>query len=93
MHHDRQAILGKVIQILDDMIRDWDIDCSSEINEKTGLVENLTFASIDIIQFVVALEEGFQRRDLPVEKLLLKDGRYVDEIYVYSIVDFLLENL
>lgn len=93
MNNDRQAILGKVIQILDDMIRDWDIDCSGEINEKTGLVENLTFASIDIIQFVVALEEGFQRRNLPIEKLLLKDGRYVDEIYVYSIVDFLLENL
>lgn len=34
MNNDRQAILGKVIQILDDMIRDWDIDCSGEINEK-----------------------------------------------------------
>ncbi|MEI2782447.1 MAG: acyl carrier protein [Candidatus Competibacter sp.] len=93
MNADRQAILDKVIQILDNMTRDWDIDHAGPIDENIRLVEDLTFASIDIIQLVVALEEGFQRRDIPIEKLLLKDGRYVDELYVYNIVDFLMENL
>jgi acyl carrier protein len=90
---DRQAIPIKVIQILDKMTQDWDIHHTGPIDENSRLVEDLTFASIDIIQLVVALEEGFQRRDLPIEKLLLKDGRYVDEVCVYNIVDFLMENL
>ena len=72
MNADRQAILDKVIQILDNMTRDWDIDHAGPIDENIRLVEDLTFASIDIIQLVVALEEGFQRRDIPIEKLLLR---------------------
>lgn len=90
---DRQAILGKVIQVLNDMTHDWEIDYDGKIDEDVRLIEDLSFASIDIVQFVVAIEECFQRRDLPFEKLLLKDGRYVDELHVYEVVDFLEENL
>lgn len=90
---DRQAITDKVVQILKNITHDWDMDFAGEIDENVRLVEDLTFASIDIIQLVVALEEGFQRRNLPIEKLLLKEGRYVDEIHVYNIVNFLMENL
>ncbi|MBL8260525.1 MAG: acyl carrier protein [Candidatus Competibacteraceae bacterium] len=93
MSIERPLILDKVIQVLETMTQDWDMDYAGTINEDVKLVEDLTFASIDIIQLVVALEEAFQRRDLPVDKLLLKDGRYVDEIKVSSIVDFLKAHL
>lgn len=93
MNIDRQVILGKVIRVLNDMTHDWEVDYDGEINEGVRLIEDLSFASIDIVQFVVAIEECFQRRDLPFEKLLLTDGRYVDELYVYNIVDFLEKNL
>ncbi|HAO34322.1 MAG TPA: acyl carrier protein [Candidatus Competibacter sp.] len=93
MSIERPVILHKVIQVLENMTQDWDMDYAGEIDENVKLVEDLTFASIDIIQLVVALEESFQRRDLPIDKLLLKDGRYVDEIKVSNIVDFLKEHL
>lgn len=93
MSNERASILNKVIQILENMTQDWDLDYAGEMNENVKLVEDLTFASIDIIQLVVALEEAFQRRDLPIDKLLLKDGRYVDEIVVSNIVDFLKDHL
>ena len=93
MSLERPLILNQVIQVLETMTQDWDMDYAGAINEDVKLVEDLTFASIDIIQLVVALEEAFQRRDLPVDQLLLKDGRYVDEIKVSSIVDFLKAHL
>ncbi|MBK7540664.1 MAG: acyl carrier protein [Candidatus Competibacteraceae bacterium] len=93
MSNDQQAILAKVIHILNEMTNDWEIDYDGEIDENVRLIEDLCFASIDIVQFVVAVEEAFQRRNLPFEKLLLKEGRYVDELYVHEVVQFLKENL
>ena len=51
------------------------------------------FESIDVVQLVVALEEHYQRRDFPFEELLLNEGRYVDEIYVRDVVQFLHKHL
>ena len=46
-----------------------------------------------MVQLVVAIEEAYQSRSLPFEKLLMADGRYVDELAVSQIVDFLVANL
>lgn len=67
MSNDQQAILAKVIHILNEMTNDWEIDYDGEIDENVRLIEDLCFASIDIVQFVVAVEEAFQRRNLPFE--------------------------
>ncbi|MCP5195234.1 MAG: acyl carrier protein [Gammaproteobacteria bacterium] len=91
--NDRKQILDKVIEILKEMTYDWDMDYEGELNPEVRLIEDLGFASIDIVQFVVAIEAGFQRRDLPFEKLLLKDGRYIDELHIKNVVDFLEENI
>lgn len=88
----KQAILEKVIQIVKDITCDWELDYDGKIDQNTRLVEDLGFASLDIIQFIVAIEEGFQRRDLPFEKLLLKEGRYVDELSIHEIADFIESN-
>jgi len=93
MSINRQAILEKVIQIVKNMTYDWELDYDGEIDQTTKLIEDLGFASLDIVQFVVAIEEGFQRRDLPFEKLLLKDGRYVDELSIHEIADFIESNV
>jgi acyl carrier protein len=90
---EREVILDKVIQILHTMTSDWDTGFSGPIGADTCLVSDLMCESIDIVQFVVALEECFGRRDLPMEKLLMIDGRYVDDLRVAEVVDFLCEHL
>jgi acyl carrier protein len=90
---DKKRILREVTLILEDMTSDWDIEFSGGITPETSLISDLTFESIDVVQFVVALEESFNRRDFPFEKLLMTDGRYVDEIRVEQVVDFLGEQL
>ena len=48
MSLERPLILNQVIQVLETMTQDWDMDYAGAINEDVKLVEDLTFASIDI---------------------------------------------
>jgi acyl carrier protein len=90
---DAEGILESVTQILKDLTGDWDLAYSGGIGRDTRLVTDLGFESIDIVQFVVAIEEHFRTRNLPFDQLLMKEGRYVDEIVVTEIVDFLRAHL
>ena len=89
----REVILRRVVDVLDDITSDWDNALAGPIGPHTGLVGDLEFESIDVVQFIVAIEEKFRRRGLPFEELLMKDGRYVDEIKVEASVDFLHRHL
>lgn len=89
----KEQIAHDVIEIVKDMTRDWDLDFSGAIDVNTKLVGDLAFESIDIVQFIVAMEEKFQRRGLPWEEVLMTDGRYVDEILVNDAVRLLHHHL
>src|SRR5262245_3732037 len=89
----RAAILHTVVEILQEMTSDWDTGFAGGIGPDTRLVRDLGCESIDVVQFVVAIEECFQRRDFPIEKLLMVDDRYVDDLRVSEVVDFLHSHL
>lgn len=55
----------------------------------TRLLADLGFESIDIIQLVVAIQEDILKRKLSFDKLLMKDGRYVDDLSIGQIADYL----
>jgi acyl carrier protein len=78
VHVDRAEMLEQVIGILQDITSDWDLEFEGGIGPETLLITNLEFESIDVVQFVVALEERFGRRDLPFEKLLMVDDTHVN---------------
>ena len=59
----------------------------------TKLLADLGFESIDIIQLVVAIQEEVLRRKLSFDKLLMKDGRYVDDLSIGQIADYLAANM
>src|SRR3989442_612239 len=87
------AIERGVVRVLEQMTSDWDVEYSGGIGANTRLIADLVFESIDMVQFVVALEEFFHRRDLPFEKLLMANGRYIDDLRVSEVVDFLQQHL
>ncbi len=91
----KETILQDIIHILEDMTSDWDMDMdiNEPIGSETKLIAGLGFESVDVVQFTVAIEECFKRRDLPVEELLMIDGVYVDEIKVEDVVSFLSQHL
>ncbi len=86
-------IVSRVCSVLVDMTDDWDMDFEGEINRDTFLISDLAFESIDIVQLVVAIEGEFDKRGIPFEQLLMVDGRYVDDLSVGDIADFLSASL
>ena len=81
-----REIKSELIEILKDITQDWEID-EIEILPSTKIVEDLGFVSIDIIQLVVAIEEHFQQK-LGFNELLMKNGRYIDDLAVEEIAKF-----
>jgi acyl carrier protein len=89
----RDELERDLVAILTDMTADWDLSFAGSIQPDTRLMADLAFESIDVVQLVVAIEGHVKRRQLHFEKLLMVDGRYVQELKVEEIADFLAEQL
>lgn len=81
--------LPLLIALLEDFTQDWDHSFEGMMNADTRLLADLGFESIDIIQLVVAIQEEVIRKKLSFDKLLMKDGRYVDDLSIGQIADYL----
>lgn len=78
-------------ETLAEFTEDWGIE--APVTAETKLVEDLEFDSIDVIQFVVAVETAFNSRNMGFQELLMQDGRYVDDLKVGDITAFLSQRL
>lgn len=90
---DTMALQTTVITVLEDTVRDWDMDIEGGIGAQTTLIGDLAFESIDVVQFAVALEQALGKKGLPFEKLFINDGAYVDDVSVTEVVEFLKAEL
>ena len=89
MSHLRRETVGQtVIAVIEDLIQDWGLELDGGVTPQTKLVEHLEFASVDIIQLCVALEQAYGRK-LGFQNLLMHDGRYVGDLSVLQIAEFL----
>jgi len=86
MQAPRQTVEQSVIAIVEDLTQDWGLE-TDHIDGSTLLVDQLDFASVDIIQLCVALEQ-FYGRKLGFPELLLVDGRYVNDLSIAQIAAF-----
>jgi acyl carrier protein len=89
----RETILGDLLQMIADIVQDWDLDFSGGVRPGTRLVSDLGFQSIDVVMLIGEIQKHYDRRNLPFERLLLRDGRYVPEIRISDVADFLVEHL
>lgn len=83
----------ELVAVLEDITGDWETGFAGTIGAETRLIADLGFESIDVVHLIVALEERFQRTDLPFENLLMKDGRYVSDLRVGEVAGFLSRHL
>jgi acyl carrier protein len=86
-------IEGKVIDVLRELTKDWDLELPNGLTKDTRLMGDLAFESIDVVQLAVALEQAFDRKGLPFEQLFMQDGDYVEDLRVGQLVDFLAEQV
>ena len=79
--------------LLRDFTQDWDSASDETITRETRLFADLGFESIDIIQLIVAIQEEVVRRNVAFDTLMMKDGRYVDDLSVGQIADHLAQQV
>jgi acyl carrier protein len=90
---DRESVYQDLVATIREMTDDWELDFEGDIGPETRIVADLAFESIDVVQLIVMLEERYQRKELPFEELLMEDGRYVDDVKIADVVDFLTTHL
>ena len=83
-----EAIEKVLIDIVEDLIQDWGIDMDNGVRGHTLLVNDLDFASVDIIQLCVAIEQYYDCK-IGFQNLLMKDGSYVSDLSISQMVDFI----
>lgn len=83
-------LVQQLIALLDDFTQDWDREDEAPMTRQTKLLADLGFESIDIIQLAVAIEEDITHRKVPFDQLLMSNGRYVDDLSIGQIADFLV---
>jgi acyl carrier protein len=91
MQVTEQQVKSDIVEILKDMTQEWDMDVN-EISSDTKLLEDLSFASVDIIHLVVSIEEHFKQK-LGFNELLMRDGRYLDDLSVEELSSFVSRKL
>lgn len=88
----KEKIEENLINIIDDLVQDWDIDMDDGITGSTSLVKDLDFASVDIIQLCVAIEQSYGKK-IGFQSLLMKEGSYVEDLTVGEIAGFLTDKV
>lgn len=88
----RETAGSTVIAVVEDLIQDWGLELEGGVTDATQLVAHLEFASVDIIQLCVALEEAYGRK-LGFQAMLMKDGSYVGDLSIAQIAHFIESRL
>lgn len=88
---DAGAIKQRVLSTVQDFVEGWGIE--DPITAESRIVDDLEFDSIDVIQLTVALEKEFGSRKIGFQDLLMQDGRYIDDLSVRQLQDFLVSRL
>ena len=92
MQLTENQIEATIIDLLKDMTQDWDLDLNEKISPETKIVEDLGFASVDIIHLIVSIEEHYKQK-LGFQELVMRNGRYIDDITVNEFVEFVSAKL
>lgn len=85
---DKTSVEKTLIHIVVDLTQDWGVELDQPVSRDTLLVGDMEFASVDIIQLMVAIEEHYNRPKMGFQDLLMNDGSYVDDLSIGQVIDF-----
>jgi acyl carrier protein len=90
--HQPASVEATIIALTLDLVQDWGLDLSAGVSGATLLVKDMEFASVDIIQLFVAIEQHYERK-LGFQELLLVDGSYVSDLSLGNVGQFVVSKL
>ena len=81
-----------VIGLTEDLVEDWGLD-GIEISKDTFLKGDLGFGSSDTMQLFAMIQEYYAGMAFKFQDLVMKDGKFVDDLKISQIVVFILKKL
>ena len=87
-----EAVEQRVIGVIGDLTDGWEVEIEGGMGSGTTMVGDVGFASIDFIQMAVAIESEFKTK-LGFQDLLMQGGKYIDDVTVRQIAEFVAERL
>jgi acyl carrier protein len=81
------SVQQTVVYIVEDLIQDWGLDLEEPVAGHTRLAKDLDFVSVDFIQFLVAIEQHYERK-FGFQDLVMENGNYVSDLTIAEIVEF-----
>lgn len=85
-----EQIHESIEEILRGMTKGWDLD-DEQLGPETQLVSDLGFSSVDIIHLMASMEMRFNQK-MPYDEIVMRDGRYVDDLSLRELADFVERN-
>ncbi len=93
MNITRQELYARLIPLIARVARDWEPeDLEEEVDEETRLIADLDLTSVDFVDLFVAIEADLGRR-IGFHDLLMVDGRYIDDLAIGELIDYLQRKL
>jgi acyl carrier protein len=79
-----------ILSLVHDITEDWDLE-ELEVTPQTRLLGELGFSSIDMLDFLSAVDRHYGRR-FQWRLLIVVDGVYIDDLSVAQIAEFVASN-
>jgi len=76
-----------VFSILAEFADEWGLD-DLELTAETSLKSDMSFESTDIMQLFLGVQEAFPTVQIPFQSLVMKDGKFVDDLTVRDVIAF-----
>ena len=81
-----EQIHESIAAIVREMTKGWDLE-ADQLGPETLLISDLGFSSVDIIHFLALVEMRFNQK-LPYDQIVMRDGRYVDDLSLRELIEF-----
>lgn len=91
--NNRLEIFNYTLPLLAELVPDWDFeDWESRISDDTLLIADLDLTSVEFIDLFVGIEKALGRT-IGFHDLLMVDGRYISDLRLGELLDFVFERL
>ncbi|MGB3510785.1 MAG: sulfotransferase [Microcoleaceae cyanobacterium] len=76
-----------ILEVVEGMVVENHIEFEESIQPNTRLVQDLGFTSINFVELVVLIEERLGDK-LGFHGLLMQEGEYIEDLYIYELIKF-----
>ncbi|MDO8861552.1 acyl carrier protein [Haliea sp. E1-2-M8] len=89
----QQGVEDAILEVLKDIVQDWDLELDGQMTPDSLLVANLGFSSVDFVELATSIEDLYPEVELDFDGLIINNGRLVEDLSVSQVAAFVYRRL